>query len=213
MLEKLLQAVSLYDDETEEKFHLSPKEKFLYTIISIGFLLILLYCIWALDTDDVAQSQNIAGAYSWESQGNFARVKNPDGWAIIDRQNNILLDKCSTINTLPEIATKGTAIRDGKALIFALSYAQDSNRVYILAEIPDVSEISDIYYNEFAIIKGLDGYGAVSLDGSIIIPPKYTQVDWEAIPFDDDTYGSKIIFKCQTEKGSCETVNWDPREE
>lgn len=84
------------------------------------------------------------------------------------------------INTLPEITTNGTAIRDGKALIFALSYAEDSNKVYILAEIPDISEISDVYYNEFAIIKGLNGYEAVSLDGSIIIPPKYTQVDWEA---------------------------------
>lgn len=74
---------------------------------------------------------------------------------MMKRKKNFLLDKCSMINTLPEIATKGTAIRDGNALIFALSYAEDSNRVYILAEVPDVSEISDIYYNEFAVIKGI----------------------------------------------------------
>ena len=69
------------------------------------------------------------------------------------------------------------------------------------------------YVNQHSlpVIQGEKGYGVISAAGNIIFDPIYKKVDWEALPFEDDSYGHKMIFKCQADDGHYETINWDPR--
>ena len=51
----------------------------------------------------------------------------------------------------------------------------------------------------------------VSAQGDIIVDPVYEKITWEAIPFEDNEYGHKMIFKCKVLGGPYEIKNWDPR--
>ena len=73
-------------------------------------------------------------------------------------------------------------------------------------------EISELYYNNFAVIRGEKGYGVVSAEGNIIIDPVYQKVNWEALPVDGDSYGYNIIFKCQESDGYYKIIKWDTKE-
>ena len=151
-------------------------------------------------------------AYPWESQGQYARVKKSDDWAVINKKDVTLLDKCTVINPLPEITTIGTALRDNVGLVFRIETDKEPEEISVIAEIPNILEISELHYDNFAVIKGEKGYGVVSAGGNIIIDPVYKKVDWEAFPFEDGSYGRKIIFKCQASDGHYEVIKWDPRE-
>lgn len=151
-------------------------------------------------------------AYAWESQGRYARIKKSDGWAIINKKDKILLDKCTMINSLPEVTAIGTALRDEVGLLFRMETDKEPEEISIIAKIPDVLEISELYYNNFAVIRGEKGYGVVSAEGNIIIDPVYQKVNWEALPFDGDSYGYNIIFKCQESDGHYEIIKWNTKE-
>lgn len=151
-------------------------------------------------------------AYPWESQGQYARVKKSDGWAVINKKDVTLLDKCTVINPLPEITTIGTALRDNVGLVFRIEMDKEPEEISIIAEIPNILEISELHYDNFAVIKSENGYGVVSAGGNTIIDPVYKKVDWEAFPFEDGSYGRKLIFKCQADDGHYEIIKWDPRE-
>ena len=51
----------------------------------------------------------------------------------------------------------------------------------------------------------------VSAQGDIIVDSVYEKITWEAITFEDNEYGHKIIFKCKVLGGPYEIKNWDPR--
>lgn len=152
-------------------------------------------------------------AYPWECQGQYARVKTADGWAIINRKGKTLFDKCTMINPLPDVTTTiGTAFRNDKGLLFCIDIDKNPTEISVIAEIPNIFDISELHYDNFAVIQGEKGYGVVSATGNIIIDPVYKKVDWEAFPFEDDRYGRKMIFKCQADDGHYEVIKWDPRE-
>lgn len=166
-----------------------------------------------IDENGKRMTDDYEEAYSWECQGQYARVKTTDGWAVINRKGKILLDKCTMINELPDVTTTiGTAFRDDKGLVFCIDIDKEPVEISIITEIPDILEISELHYDDFAVIKGKKGYGVVSASGDVIIDPVYKKIDWEALPFEDDSYGYKMIFKCQTNDGDYKTTNWDPRE-
>ena len=151
-------------------------------------------------------------AYPWESQGQYARVKKSDGWAVINKKDVTLLDKCTVINPLPEITTIGTALRDNVGLVFHIEMDKEPEEISIIAEIHNILEISELHYDNFAVIKSENGYGVVSAGGNTFIDSVYKKVDWEAFPFEDGSYGRKLIFKCQADDGHYEIIKWDPRE-
>jgi hypothetical protein len=151
-------------------------------------------------------------AYPWECHGQYARVKTMNGWAIINRKGKTLIDKCIMINTLPDVTTTiGTAFRNDKGILFCIDIDKDPTEISVIAEIPNILDISELHYDNFAVIQGEKGYGVISAAGNIIFDPIYKKVDWEALPFEDDSYGHKMIFKCQADDGHYETINWDPR--
>ena len=152
-------------------------------------------------------------AYPWECQGQYARVKTADGWAIINRKGKTLFDKCTMINPLPDVTTTiGTAFRNDKGLLFCIDIDKNPTEISVIAEIPNIFDISELHYDNFAVIQGEKGYGVVSATGNIIIDPVYKKVDWEAFPFEDGSYGRKMIFKCQADDGHYEIIKWNPRE-
>lgn len=164
-----------------------------------------------IDEKGKRMTQDYRQAYPWENQGQYARVETTDGWAIINKEDEILLDQCTMINSLSEITAEGTALRDGKGVLFRINIDRQSETISVVMEIPDVLEISELYYNSFAIIEKENGYGVVSAQGDIIVDSVYEKITWEAIPFEDNEYGHKIIFKCKVLGGPYEIKNWDPR--
>lgn len=164
-----------------------------------------------IDEKGKRMTRDYRQAYPWENQGQYARVETTDGWAIINKKDEILLDQCTMINSLPEITAEGTALRDGKGVLFRINTDGQSETLSVVMEIPDVLEISELHYNSFAIIEKENGYGVVSAQGDILVDPVYEKITWEAIPFEDNEYGHKIIFKCKVPDGLYEIKNWDPR--
>lgn len=145
-----------------------------------------------------------------ESQGVYARVQFQDeSWAIINREEEILLGNCEKINELPYVTTLGSAIKNGCALLY--EFTHDSDReLQIIKVFDEYCEISEVHMGEFAIVKNRDGYyGAVcGWNGDVIVPATYISLDYEILPDEDDLYEDKILFKMQNEDGTYETLIW-----
>lgn len=205
MLQKLIRLISM---ENENEPELTGKQYLVCMLISIlivGFL--------ACYADSVRKDSGVGqkSECSWECQGLLSRIKRADGWAVVNKKGNILLDQCTMINPLPEVTSVGTAIRKGEGLLFRIDFLSDSVSISTVAEISGISDISELYYNEFAIVKGKDGYGAISADGNWVVDPVYEKIDWDAVPYEDGTYGRKMIFQCWKNNNQ-EEVKWDPRD-
>ena len=152
-------------------------------------------------------------AYPWEMQGAMARVKKADGWAVIDRKGTVLIEKCDSINSLPVISNMGTAIRNGHALLLKYFNGGDgTNSVETIKEFEQFSEISDIFYEQFAIVKGNEGYGAVDVKGKIIVQPIYENLDWDSYDASKEEFVKEIVFKGQKQNGCYDVIDWNPLE-
>lgn len=150
-------------------------------------------------------------AYPWERQGSMAIVKKSDGWAVIDRTGNVLIDKCDSINRLPVITYMGTAVRNGHALLLRYSDGSDGrDYVEVVKEFEQFSEISRVFYEQFAIVKGNKGYGAVDVNGNIIVQPIYENLDWDGYSISREEYVKEIIFKAQKQNGCYDVIDWNP---
>ena len=96
-------------------------------------------------------------------------------------KERLFLDKCTMINPLPDVTTTiGTAFRNDKGLLFCIDIDKNPTEISVIAEIPNIFDISELHYDNFAVIQGEKGYGVVSATGNIIIDPVYKKVDWEA---------------------------------
>ena len=97
-------------------------------------------------------------ADSWGRQGTMARVKKSDGWAVIDRQGTVLIDKCDSIDSLPFLSDNGTAVRDGHVLLLHYSDSSDeSASVQIVKEFEHFTEVTEVFNSQFAIVKETEG--------------------------------------------------------
>lgn len=150
-------------------------------------------------------------AYPWERQGTMAKVRKADGWAVIDRNGNVLIDKCDSINRLPTITYEGTAVRNGHALLLGYVDEPDgTSSVQVIKEFEEFSEISKIYYEQFAIVKGSEGYGAVDANGKTIVQPVYNNLDWDSYAITGETFVKEIIFKAQKQNRRYDVIDWNP---
>lgn len=145
-----------------------------------------------------------------ESQGTYARVQFQDeSWAIINREEEILLGDCEKINELPYVTTLGSAIKNGCALLY--EFTHDSDReLQIIKVFEEYCEISEVHMGEFAIVKNRDGYYGVvcGWNGDVIVPATYISLDYEILPDEEDIYEDKILFKMQNADGTYETLIW-----
>lgn len=76
-----------------------------------------------------------------ESQGSFARVKTKAGkWSIIDRDENVIFEDFDSINELPYFSAVGSAVKDGKVVLFSLEYT-DHMQSSVVCTLDEYTEI------------------------------------------------------------------------
>lgn len=146
-----------------------------------------------------------------ERNGTVARVKTSDGWAIIDKNGTVLIDKCESISKLPFIASTGMAVRNGHVLL--LQYSDESEEtasVQVIKELEEFSEVSKGYLEEFAVVKGKHGYGAIDFNGNTIVPAVYESLDWDCYEIQDEVFEKEIIFKGKKKNGRFDVMDWNP---
>lgn len=154
---------------------------------------------------------NYEEANSFERKGTMARVKTSEGWAIIDKNGTVLIDKCDSISNLPVIASTGMAVRNGHVLLLQYSDKSDeTTSVQIIKEFKAFSEISEIFLEEFAVVKGKNGYGAIDFNGNIIMPAVYEYLDWDSYKIQDEALKKEIIFKGKKKNGRFDVIDWNP---
>lgn len=147
-----------------------------------------------------------------ERNGTVARVKTSEGWAIIDKKGTVLIDKCESIGKLPFIASTGMAVRNGHVLL--LQYSDESKEtasVQVIKEFEEFSEISEGYLEEFAVVKGKNGYGAIDFNGNVIMPAVYESLDWDSYEIQDEVFKKEIIFKGKKKNGRFDVMDWNPK--
>ena len=158
------------------------------------------------ETGEKITEHDYADGYPFdESQGSYARVQLEDEtWAIINKEEEILLDELDAVNKLPVVTVFGSAVRKGHALLFELSYG---NEVRLIKEYEEFCEISEVYWGEFAIVKNKEGlYGVVGRDGDVIVTDQYLSIDWIRVNLEDKN--ECIMFKAQRKDGMWDTVAW-----
>lgn len=154
---------------------------------------------------------NYEEANPFERKGTMARVKTSEGWAIIDKNGTVLIDKCDSISILPVIASTGMAVRNGHVLLLQYSDKSDETAsVQIIKEFKVFSEISEIFLEEFAVVKGKNGYGAIDFNGNIIMPAAYEYLDWDSYKIQDEALKKEIIFKGKKKNGRFDVIDWNP---
>ena len=66
--------------------------------------------------------------------------------------------------------------------------------VQIIKEFKAFSEISEIFLEEFAVVKGKSGYGAIDFNGNIIMPAVYEYLNWDSYKIQDESLKKKKSF-------------------
>lgn len=138
--------------------------------------------------------------YPFENQGNYARVKDENGWGIINEQGVMVFGGADYIETLPEIDTLGSAIKQEHAVLFSLGIDDD---FYIIKEYDQYKWISEVKYGTFAIVQNENGlFGIVNCQGDIVIEDRYVSINHEVLYDDSGWFGNYIRFELQEEDGT-----------
>lgn len=138
-------------------------------------------------------------AHTYEHQGTFARVKSNDGyWGIIDMDGNMIFNGADSIEKLPNTTSLGAAVIDGHAVIFRIKI---EDKVEIVKSLEKYKDISEIYFECFAIVKDdKENCGVIDAKGNEIIPVKYTDIDFDVL-YSENWYGSHVVFKLKKDDG------------
>ena len=140
------------------------------------------------------------GPSSYEMQGEYARVQADDGtWGIINKKDEMILSGADSIEELPMATCLGSAVIDGKAVLFALDPFGEAG-IRIIARYDSFVKISCVYSGEFAFVWTEDGKeGVVDYKGDIIVPAEYQGIEFDYL---GDTHNmDNLIFIAQDTKG------------
>lgn len=140
-----------------------------------------------------------------ESQGVFARVQKSDGsWSVINRKEEEVLAGFDSINELPYCSLTGSGVKDCKAVLFTLEYYQGV-QPGITYEFEEYTEILSPYPDSdiaFMISKsGKKGVVCI-LDGEVVVPAEYKDIQWGYVESEDYDGNEQIWFRCQKEDGT-----------
>lgn len=141
---------------------------------------------------------NYVEASPFENQGFYSRIKKDDGlYAIIDKNENIILDSFQSIEPLPLFTTFGAGKRDGKVVLFSLEQFEDDSE----SRITSILNYNDIHMlgrdSRYAIVTNEKGKKGVILvwNGEVFIPAEYVDIQFGNIDNIDNTF----FFRCQKE--------------
>ena len=83
------------------------------------------------------------------------------------------------IGDLPNVTCLGSAIVDGKAVLFELlPFEQNEEEIRIIANYESFVRISCVYNGQFAFVWTEDNLmGVVDYDGNVIVPPEYQKLN------------------------------------
>lgn len=151
------------------------------------------------DNKDTQINDDFAEVY-YEQQGLYARVKFKDGyWGIIDWNGNVIFDGADYINKLPDVTSLCSAVKDGHAVMFFIGTEYES--IQGLKSFDQYVNISEVYFECFAIVQNADGYyGVINADGEEVIPLKYNEIKYQVLE-SDYWFGSHIRFILKNENG------------
>ena len=158
--------------------------------------------IYYIDINGERFTKDYIDGFPFEHQGFWARVKTENGWGIINRNDELVFDGASNINELPLIDVLGSAMRDGKIVLFDLREGENGFMIY--REIDGYNSVSPIYYGSFAIVKNAENmYGVIDYKGDLIITDRYKSIEYKIVDDGDDYwYGDHVVFSLYEKDGS-----------
>lgn len=160
--------------------------------------------------EHITNNEYLYGYPFSELQGLCARVQMLDGsFAIIDRKENILLKGCEMIHELPGALTYGSAVKDGRAILFEFTLGEEI-QLDIIKQYEEYCDISKVYMEGFAIVENGQGLkGAVCvLNGEVIIPAEYISLEIEYLQTEE--VGKEIVlFKLKNKNERYENFIWE----
>ena len=123
------------------------------------------------------------GSLTFEMQGLYCRVQEEDGtWGIINREDEMIFSGAEMIEDLPMITCLGSAIVDGKAVLFELLPFEEDEEIKIIACYDSFVKISYVYSGNFAFVWTEEGsMGVVDYKGDVIVPAKYQKIEFDYI--------------------------------
>ena len=141
------------------------------------------------------------GSLTFEMQGEFCRVQTEDGkWGVINQRDEMVLSGADSIEELPTVTCLGSAVIDGKAVLFELAPFDSEEEIEIIARYDSFVNISYVYYGEFAFVWTKDDLmGVVDYKGDIIVPAEYQKIEFEYIGADFNM--DNLIFMAQDKNG------------
>lgn len=134
-------------------------------------------------------------------QGTFARVQTEDGkWGIINQKDEMIMSRADLIEELPMVTCLGSAVIDGKAVLFELDPFEGDDEIRIIARYDSFVKISYVHCGMFAFVWTEDGLmGVVDGYGDVIVPAEYQNIEFEFIR--DDFTMDNLMFIAQDSEG------------
>lgn len=123
------------------------------------------------------------GSLTFEMQGLYCRVQEEDGtWGIINREDEMIFSGAEMIEALSMVTCLGSAIVDGKAVLFELLPFEEDEEIKIIACYDSFVKISYVYSGNFAFVWTEEGsMGVVDYKGDVIVPAKYQKIEFDYI--------------------------------
>lgn len=146
------------------------------------------------------------GASTFEMQGLYCRVQTEDGnWGIINRKDEMIFSGADLIEDLPTVTSLGSAVVDGKAVLFELFPFDGEEEIKIIARYDSFVKISYVYSGDFAFVwTEEDLMGVVDYNGDVIVPAKYQNIG--SAYLGDELTMSELVFLAHDEKGTVHVI-------
>lgn len=150
------------------------------------------------------------GSPAFEYQGSYCRVQADDGtWGIINREDEMIFSGADTIEELPLVTCLGSAVADGKAVLFRLGLDEEGEEFQIVASYDSYVKISEVHNGRVAFVWTEDGrMGAVDYTGKVIVPAEYQKVELKYI--EEDYALNRLIFLAYDDTGKVHVINVTP---
>lgn len=148
------------------------------------------------------------GSLAFEMQGLYCRVQEEDDtWEIINRDDKVIFSGAEMIEDLPNVTCLGSAIVDGKAVLFELCpLEQNEEEIRIIANYESFVKISNVYDGEFAFVWTEDDLmGVVDYNGDVIVSPEFREIEYAYLG--DDYSMDELVFIAHGSNGTIQVIN------
>ena len=148
------------------------------------------------------------GSLTFEMQGLYCRVQEEDGtWEIINRDDKVIFSGAEIIQDLPTVTCLGSAVVDGKAVLFELlPFEQNEEEIRIIASYESIVKISCVYSGQFAFVWTEDNLmGVVDYNGNVIVPPEYRKIEYAY--WGEDYTMDELVFIAHGNDGIIQVIN------